>query len=36
MSHFIACKNYDERVTTINMGEVYDDTFGSERKLIQQ
>ena len=36
MSHFIACKNYDERVTTINMGKVYDDTFGSERELIQQ
>jgi CheY-like chemotaxis protein len=33
MSHFIARKNYDERITTIHMGKVYDDTF---RKLIQQ
>jgi PleD family two-component response regulator len=36
MSHFIACKNYDERITTIHMGKVYDDTFGSKRELIQQ
>ena len=35
ISHFIACKNYDERITTIHMGKVYDDTFGSERELIQ-
>jgi len=36
MSHFIARKNYDERVTTINMGKVYDGSFGSETELIQQ
>jgi hypothetical protein len=30
ISHFIACKNYDERITTIHMGKVYD-TFSSER-----
>jgi CheY-like chemotaxis protein len=34
-SHFIACKNYDERITTIHLGKVYYDTFGSERELIQ-
>jgi DNA-binding response OmpR family regulator len=36
MSHFIACKNYDERITTIHTGKVYDDTFGIERESIQQ
>jgi CheY-like chemotaxis protein len=35
MSHFIACKNYDERITTIHMGKVYDHTFRRERELIQ-
>jgi DNA-binding response OmpR family regulator len=35
MSHFIACKNYDERITTIHMSKAYDDTF-SKRELIQQ
>jgi CheY-like chemotaxis protein len=34
MSHFIACKNYDERITTIHMGKVYDHTFSTERELI--
>jgi DNA-binding response OmpR family regulator len=28
ISHFIACKNYDERITTIHTRKVYDDTFG--------
>lgn len=36
MSHLVARKYYDERVTSINMGKVYDDTFDSKRKLIQQ
>jgi DNA-binding response OmpR family regulator len=36
MSQFIACKNYDERITTIHTSKVYDDTFNSERKLIHQ
>ncbi|HYA81827.1 MAG TPA: response regulator [Candidatus Bathyarchaeia archaeon] len=36
MSHFIARKNYDEKITTIHMSKVYDDTFSSKRKLIQQ
>lgn len=36
MSHFIAFKNYDERVTTTYMDKVYDDTFSNKRELIQQ
>jgi DNA-binding response OmpR family regulator len=36
ISHFMACKNYDERITTIHMGKVYDDAFGMERESIQQ
>ena len=36
MSHFIACKNYDERITTIHTGKVYDDAFGMKRESIQQ
>ena len=36
MSDFIACKNYDERITTIHMGKVNEDTFGSNTELIQQ
>ena len=36
MSHFIACKNYDERITTIHRGKVYDYTFSMERESIQQ
>ena len=36
MSHFIACKNYDERITTIHRGKVYDYTFSMERGSIRQ
>jgi DNA-binding response OmpR family regulator len=36
MSHFIACKSYDETITTIHTGKVYDDTFSMERESIQQ
>jgi DNA-binding response OmpR family regulator len=36
MSDFIACKNYDERITTKHMGKVNDDAFGSKTELIQQ
>jgi DNA-binding response OmpR family regulator len=36
MSHFIACKNYDERITTIHRGKVYDYTFSMERGSIQR
>jgi PleD family two-component response regulator len=36
MSHFIACKNYDERITTIHTGKVYGDPFSMERESIQQ
>ncbi len=36
MSHFIACTNYDERISTIHKGKVYDDTFPRDRGLIQQ
>jgi DNA-binding response OmpR family regulator len=32
MSQFIACKNYDERITIIHTGKVYGETFS----LIQQ
>jgi len=34
ISHFIACKNYDERITTIHTHNVYDDTM--KRESIQQ
>ena len=34
ISHFIACKNYDERITTIHTRNVYDDTM--KRESIQQ
>jgi DNA-binding response OmpR family regulator len=36
ISHFIACKNYDERITTIHTRKVYDDTLGTKRESIQQ
>ena len=36
MSHFIACKNYDERITTIHSGKVYDYIFSMERGSIQR
>jgi len=36
ISHFITCKNYDERITTIHTRKVYDDTFGMKRESIQQ
>ncbi|MGB6527657.1 MAG: response regulator [Candidatus Nitrosopolaris sp.] len=34
ISHFIACKNYDERITNIHTRKVYDDTM--KRESIQQ
>ena len=34
ISHFIACKNYDETITTIHTRKVYDDTM--KRESIQQ
>ncbi len=34
ISHFIACKNYEERIPTIHMGKVYDDTM--KRESFQQ
>ena len=34
ISHFIACKSYDERITTIHTRKVYDDTM--KRESIQQ
>jgi len=34
ISHFIACKNYDERITTIHTRNVYDNTM--KRESIQQ
>ena len=36
MSHFIASKNYDERITTIRMCKAYDDVFSKERESNQQ
>src|SRR5215831_8730010 len=36
MSHYIACKNYDERIATIHISKVYDDAFGNRRELSQQ
>ena len=36
ISHFIACKNYDEKITTIHMCKVYDDVFSRERESNQQ
>jgi hypothetical protein len=36
MSHFIASKNYDERITTIRVCKAYDDVFSKERESNQQ
>jgi PleD family two-component response regulator len=36
MSHFIASKNYDERITTIRMSKAYDDTFTRKKESNQQ
>ncbi len=36
MSHFIACTNYDETISTIHKGKVHDDTFPRDGGLIQQ
>jgi CheY-like chemotaxis protein len=32
ISHFIACKNYDEKITTIRMCQVYDDRSSRDRE----
>src|SRR5215467_2295910 len=36
ISRFIACKRYDEKITTILMCRAYDDIFGRERESNQQ
>jgi hypothetical protein len=36
MSHFIASKNYDERITTVRMRKAYDDVFSMKREVNQQ
>ncbi len=36
MSYFIARKNYDERITTIQMSKVYDDTFSLIQQQVQK
>ena len=36
MSHFIARKSYDERITTIHMGKVYNNVFSRGRESNQQ
>ena len=35
ISHFIACKNYEERITTIHTCKIYDDVFNKERESNQ-
>ena len=36
ISHFIACKKYDEKITTILMCKAYDDIFSKERESNRQ
>jgi DNA-binding response OmpR family regulator len=36
ISHLIACKKYDEKITTILMCKVYDDVFSRGTESIQQ
>jgi hypothetical protein len=36
ISHFIACKNYDEKITTVRMSKAYDEIFSRERESNQQ
>ena len=36
ISDYIACKNYDEKITTIHMCKAYDDVFTRERESNQQ
>jgi CheY-like chemotaxis protein len=35
-SHFIACKNYEEKITTIHTCKVYNDVFNRERESNRQ
>jgi len=36
ISHLIACKKYDEKITPILMRRTYDDIFGRQRESNQQ
>jgi len=36
ISHFIACKKYDEKITTVLMCKAYDDVFSRKIESIQQ
>ena len=36
ISHFIACKNYEEKITTIHTCKIYNDVFNRERDSNQQ
>jgi CheY-like chemotaxis protein len=36
ISHFIACKNYDEKITTIHTCRIYNDVFRKEKESNQQ
>jgi CheY-like chemotaxis protein len=36
ISHFIACKNYEEKITTIHTCKIYNDVFNKERESNQQ
>jgi hypothetical protein len=36
ISQYIACKNYDEKITTIHMCKVYDDIFSKETESNKQ
>jgi PleD family two-component response regulator len=36
ISHFIACKNYEEKITTIHTCKIYNDVVNKERESNQQ
>jgi CheY-like chemotaxis protein len=36
ISHFIACKNYEEKITAIQTCKIYNDVFNKERESNQQ
>jgi PleD family two-component response regulator len=36
ISHLIACKNYEEKITTIHTCKIYNDVFNKERESSQQ
>ena len=36
ISHFIACKNYEEKITTIHTCKIYNDVFNRERESNQR